>query len=545
MSYLGGAGPSSAPTGEHVDGGTCRFDKEGIIYHAVCAQCGNPGAAFPTTPGVYSPNSGYPANCNMAIFKMDLDLAGVEAEFVTRDLNGNIVSQSSGCAPFTVNFDNQSSTSNPSGTTYIWDFGDAGATSTSANPTHTYQNPGTYDVTMIIEDPTSCNQRDTAYGSILVFPPPVVQAGPDQVVCEGDTVQLTSILPANAYNWSPANLLLTSDTLANPTGVVFQTTTFTLTVTDTNGCEASDQTLINVDNTFAVDAGQDSLICRGGSVSLGASSNGGVSYSWFTNANVPISNANTATPSASNIDTTTVFYVLSENALGCESLDSVVITVFEVFTLQDTFVCDGNSIVLTSQGGVTFNWTPNDGSLDDPTISSPTASPLTTTTYSVTATSAEGCISTKSVEVAVRDNPTAQIDPVDPICVGDNTQLQASGGISYAWNPVDDLDNPNAANPIANPTQTTTYTVTVTDDFGCTDDASLSLTVNPLPDIMVLAEEDTICSGDQVQLLATGAQTYTWTPADQLSATNIPDPIASPTGRNTTFLVTGTDLNGC
>ncbi|MEL6652845.1 MAG: PKD domain-containing protein, partial [Bacteroidota bacterium] len=147
-SYLGGAGPSSAPTGEHVDGGTCRFDKEGIIYHAVCAQCGNPGAAFPTTPGVYSPNSGYPANCNMAIFKMDLDLAGVEAEFVTRDLNGNIVSQSSGCAPFTVNFDNQSSTSNPSGTTYIWDFGDAGATSTSANPTHTYQNPGTYDVTM-------------------------------------------------------------------------------------------------------------------------------------------------------------------------------------------------------------------------------------------------------------------------------------------------------------------------------------------------------------------------------------------------------------
>lgn len=544
-SYLGGNGPSSAFTGEHVDGGTCRFDKEGIIYHAVCAQCGNPGVAFPTTPGVYSPNSGYPSNCNLAIFKMDLDLAGVEAEFITRDQFGNIVSQSTGCAPFTVNFDNQSVTTNPATTTYEWDFGVGGASSTQSNPTFTYQNPGTYTVQMIIEDLTSCNQRDTAYGSIVVFPPPLVQAGPDQTVCEGDTVLLTSLLTATGYSWSPSNLLLTSDTLANPVGVVFQTTTFTLTVTDTNGCEASDQTIINVDNTFVVNAGIDSLICRGGSVSLGATSNGGLSYNWFSNANVNINNANTQTPSASNIDTTTVFYVLSENALGCEAIDSVTITVFEVFTLEDTFVCDGGNVILSSQGGVSFVWTPNDGSLDDPTISSPTASPLTTTTYSVTATSPEGCISTKSVEVAVRVNPVAQIANIDPICIGDGRQFQASGGLSYLWDPLNDLDNPNVADPIANPLQTTTYTVTVTDDFGCTDDANITLIVNPLPDIMAMADADTICGGDQVQLFATGALTYSWNLPAQLSNPNIPDPIASPQTLNTTYLVTGTDANGC
>ncbi|MEM6346893.1 MAG: PKD domain-containing protein [Bacteroidota bacterium] len=544
-SYLGGNGPASAFTGEHVDGGTCRFDKEGIIYHAVCAQCGNPGVAFPTTPNVYSPNSGYPSNCNLAIFKMDLDLAGVEAEFLTRDQFGNVVSQSTGCAPFTVNFDNQSVTTNPATTTYEWDFGDAGATSTQSNPTHTYQNPGTYEVQMIIIDPTSCNQRDTAYGSIVVFPPPLVEAGPDQIVCEGDTVQLTSILPAVGYSWSPSNLLLTSDTLANPVGVVFQNTTFTLTVTDSNGCEASDQTVITVDNTFAVDAGLDSLICRGGSVSLGATSNGGLSYNWFTNANVSINNANTANPTANNIDTTTVFYVLSENALGCEAIDSVTITVFEVFTLEDTFVCDGNSVVLSSQGGVSFVWTPNDGSLDDPNISSPTASPVTTTTYTVTATSAEGCISTKSVEVAVRDNPVAQIANIDPICIGDSRQFQASGGTNYSWDPLSDLDNPAVSDPIATPNQTTTYTVTVTDDFGCSDQESITLTVNPLPDIMAMAEADTICEGEQVQLLASGALTYSWSLPDQLSNPNIPDPIATPITRNTTYLVTGTDVNGC
>jgi gliding motility-associated-like protein len=540
--FLGGNGTTFS--GEHLDGGTCRFDKEGVVYHAVCSQCGNPGTPFPTTPGVYSPNTGFPDNCNLAVFKMAFDLAGVEAEFITRDQNGQVVSQSEGCAPFTVNFDNESTPGDPTQTTYLWDFGDNGITSFQTNPTYTYQNPGTYDISLVIFDPTSCNLADTAWGTIVVHPPPDVEAGPDQTVCPGDTFLLTSLLTAEHYQWGPSSLILGSDTVANPTGVVFQTTNFSLTVTDTNGCEATDLTTITVNN-FQVQARSDTLICRGGSSPLGATSNGGVSYNWFSRPATNISNANSQFATASNVDTTTVFYVQAIDAIGCEALDSFTIEVFEVFTLQDTFVCDGGSIVLSSQGGVSFDWSPKDGTLSNPNTSSPIASPLTTTTYTVTATSAEGCISTKSVEVSVQELPQPTIEGVDPICIGESLTLRASGGQAYNWLPNTDIVDGNTNQPTVNPNTTTTYTLTVTDALGCENSTSVDIVVNPLPDIVVGPLGATVCEGDQVQLFASGAVSYIWSPATDLNNAFSANPTANPSAGNTTYTVTGTDANGC
>lgn len=151
-SYFGGY---NTLAGEHVDGGTSRFDKGGTIYQGVCAGCGGEDD-FPVTPGVWSETNGS-SNCNLGVAKIKLDLAGV---YAISEAEPSI----SGCAPFTVLFDNLSSDAEE----YIWDFGDGTASSTLFEPTHTFTDPGTYTVELVVIDSTTCNIADTAYLTIEV-----------------------------------------------------------------------------------------------------------------------------------------------------------------------------------------------------------------------------------------------------------------------------------------------------------------------------------------------------------------------------------------
>ncbi|MEZ4825649.1 MAG: PKD domain-containing protein [Bacteroidia bacterium] len=549
--FLGGDNTAATSAGDHVDGGTSRFDKNGVVYHAVCAGCwGNssfpaqPSSVWSTTNGANGA-AGQSANgCNLAIFKMSFDLAGIEADFVPLDEFNQPIVTTQGCAPLTVNFDNTSFLGSVPGTpTFLWNFDDNGSTSTIFEPTHVFQNAGTYNVMLILTDSASCNISDTVYKNIIVFPPPDVDAGPDVQTCAGDTIVLLSLTSASAYQWSPAVGFITPDSLAQVSVVPPGSANYILTITDGNGCKASDTVNVFVDNTFKVTARPDSVVCRGGSFLLNAGSNGGILYEWTSAPNANISNPAIANPAVANLDTTTVFYVRSENALGCESIDSVRIEVFEVFTLEDTFVCDGNSILLQTSNGVSWSWRPNDGTLSSTTIASPVASPLVSTTYSVTATSADGCISTKDILVEVLPNPVAEAGENLQMCFGRSVQLQATGGLFYRWSPATGLSDPNIANPTASPASTTTYYVTVTDSAGCEDTDSMTVSVNDLPPVDA-GEDATICQGETYQLRATGANFYQWTPENSLSNPLVPNPVATP-GNNTLYIVTGTDASGC
>lgn len=139
---------------EHVDGGTSRFSKEGVVYHAVCAGCTSLDD-FPTTEGVVS-NTNNSANCNLGVFKFSLAPPPTTAEFD--------VDPSEGCFPLDVTTNNGSI--NADG--YIWDFGD-GTTSTVDNPTHTYDEPGTYTLTLIASTEVGCGISDTVYATVNVF----------------------------------------------------------------------------------------------------------------------------------------------------------------------------------------------------------------------------------------------------------------------------------------------------------------------------------------------------------------------------------------
>ena len=185
--YYGGNGP----VGEHVDGGTCRFDKNGTIYSAVCSGC-DANSMFPTSPGAWS-NTNNSQNCNYSALKFEMNLAGT-----------NVAVQASpratGCVPLTVNF--HSILTNVHNVK--WDFGDHG-TSTLSNPVHTYTDTGTYVVMLVGIDSTSCNITDTAYISVWVRNDSLSANFSDSTIvnCYTNQVSLTaSNYPTSHYSWN-------------------------------------------------------------------------------------------------------------------------------------------------------------------------------------------------------------------------------------------------------------------------------------------------------------------------------------------------------
>lgn len=152
---------------DHVDGGTSRFDRRGIIYQAICANCKQFGeTSFPTTPGAWVETNPTAKGCNLAMVKIEMDFAGVRAA-PQSSING-LARDTAGCVPLTVDFTDTIQNA----LQYEWDFGDGSPRETTTFPnvnlSHTYNAVGTYRVMLIAIDSTTCNIRDTAYLQIRV-----------------------------------------------------------------------------------------------------------------------------------------------------------------------------------------------------------------------------------------------------------------------------------------------------------------------------------------------------------------------------------------
>jgi len=184
-SYIGGTS-----SGDHVDGGTSRFDKNGIVYQSVCASCPPPGTSqlsdFPT-----STTSAFPTNpserCSNASFKLDFQITYfTEAKFNAPPRL---------CLGKTVQFNNTGQ-----GTSFNWDFGD-GSTDTARDPSHTYQKSGIFTVTLITIDSLSCNLADTTQGQIEILEGPTAGFTIDYNPCERGKVTFTNTSSAGQQVW--------------------------------------------------------------------------------------------------------------------------------------------------------------------------------------------------------------------------------------------------------------------------------------------------------------------------------------------------------
>ncbi len=150
--------------GEHVDGGTSRFDNQGVIYQSLCANCGsNPKPNFPTTPGAYSQNN-LSDNCNLAAIKIAFDFAGVGAG-VRSSIKG-VNGDTSGCVPLTIKFQDTLA----QGISYTWNFGDGSPTITTKTPniSYTYNSTGKFLVKLVSIDSSTCNIIDSSKRIMII-----------------------------------------------------------------------------------------------------------------------------------------------------------------------------------------------------------------------------------------------------------------------------------------------------------------------------------------------------------------------------------------
>jgi|GEM_PF-2892727 len=215
---------------------------------------------------------------------------------------------------------------------------------------------------------------------------------------------------------------------------------------------------------------QDS-ICPGGSTVITLSGGYNNDYTWSPATGLNTTSGGTVTASPS---VTTNYTVTGSNINGCTFIGVAPVIVVNVNANAgaNKNVCINNTITsITATGGTSYSW--NTGATGATISVSPTA----TTNYTVTVTNTFGCSKTTSVSVIVNPLPLIATGADKTICINASTILVASGGSSYSWTPSTGLSCTNCPNPTANPTVTTTYTVTGTDAKSCVNVDTITVNV--------------------------------------------------------------------
>jgi gliding motility-associated-like protein len=393
---------------------------------------------------------------------------------------------------------------------------------------------GNYFVIYTVTDSDACTNSDTA--SITVLPLPIIAVTDDTTICNGDSVWL-SATGGISYLWSPADGL-SSDTVSTPQASPPVSILYTVTVTDLNGCFATDSVLVTVFSSEAIDAGPDTSLCIGQSVMMQAS--GGSSYLW--SPSIGLSDTTIANPIASPWVTTTYTVTISRGT--CTGIDTVTILVQPIPVVDagsDTFVCKGNSVQLQASGASAFTWQP-DSSLNDAGIPSPVATPSSSTKYFVTGIDSNGCSAADSIFVEVKPLPVVVASDDSAICSGVTLLLYAEGAVAYHWNPESFVSDPDSSVTAAFPATTTWFEVAGIDSFGCAASDSVLITVHYSGNF--ISQNDTFtCAGTPVMLSASGADSYLWNPGIYLDDSTSATPVTT-VADTTQFIVTGISA-GC
>lgn len=453
------------------------------------------------------------------------------------------------CDGYTLSFSNLAPPDNIQ--TYFWDFGD-GNTSTADAPTHTYADTGVYILKLVVNRGLQCADSTTAI--VRVFP----GFSPDFTIdgqCKNTPIQFRDLTTAafgapNKWNWdfgdigSPTN----TSTLQNPTHIYPNTGTYNVTfvVETSKGCIDTLTKTLEVKDRPELTVSNDTLICIIDTLQIHAVGAGTVVWS----PNYMISNVNSPDPFVSP-DVTTTYTVTLTDPFGCVGTDAVTVQVKPFVSLSaapDTTICSTDPVLLRiTSDGLKYLWTetPNNNTLSDPTIKTPTVRPLVTTTYHVVANIGK-CVAEEEIIVTPIPYPPANAGPDQHICVGGSAQLNASGGSIYSWTPAAFLSATNIPNPVSvRPTDNVRYVVTVKDVLGCPKSVRDTMIVYVDKIVANAGPRDTsVVLGQPLQLTASGGTNYSWTPTTWLNNPNIRNPLSFPQN-NIEYIVRVSNDIGC
>ncbi|MCE3227752.1 MAG: hypothetical protein K0S32_2303 [Bacteroidetes bacterium] len=370
------------------------------------------------------------------------------------------------------------------------------------------------------------------------------------VKCSTDPPILHTVTGATSYVWntSAGVTQLTSNTFSvNPAS----TTVYTITGT-TGVCTGVLITTVTVipSPTIAITVSSNTLcaqLINGSPNSIQVSGSGGTVYSWTVSPNVSMvgnTNGSPATlvplmpyPSA---PTTATITMMGANG-QCSNTTTQVVTIVPNPTITVTpavaNICYGTSASFTASGATNYAWNPgtNLNTVVGPVV---VANPLVSTQYNVIGSSA-GCFGLmQQAMLNVIPNPTITINPATPtICAGSSINLTANGATSYNWAPSNGLSTTSGQVVSAGPLANETYTILGTQNT-CTNVAYITVTVIPVPNLIINATQYTVCAGYPTNLSVNGAQSFSWSPPVGLSGVTGPFVVANP-ANTTTYTVVG------
>jgi gliding motility-associated-like protein len=458
------------------------------------------------------------------------------------------------CPPLFVNFTDTSQN-------YIavnWDFGD-GTSTQSDNPSHFYTTPGTYVVKLTVTSIGGC--VDSAQKNIVLRGPqgnftygPLSGCRPLTITFTASTHDRLSFI----WDFNDGNIVTTTDSVIQHIYSIPGNYVPKMILVDPGGCQVpiTGPDTIRVKGAIAKFGFVNQPICDAGPVSFTDSSSSNdiiVSYAWSFGDG-----------GTSGIQNPTHFYastgsftpqLIVTTQLGCKDTALAQTPVKIVASPQAGISSTGSGCapltvnfngILNVPDTSAINWAWNFGNGNTSNLQNPppqTYNTVGTFNVQLLATNSSGCRDTVSMAINTYVVPTIYAGPDTLICRGTGTQLSASGGNTYTWSPTNGLSCTNCPNPIANPDAETAYVVSGTSLQGCSNTDTVIVKVKQRF-VMNSSPGDTLCKGGSVRLFASGAFSYSWSPATGLNSTTSPSPLASPVS-TTTYMVVGTDDRAC
>ncbi|MBC7695723.1 MAG: gliding motility-associated C-terminal domain-containing protein [Burkholderiales bacterium] len=352
-------------------------------------------------------------------------------------------------------------------------------------------------------------------------------------ICLGQQTATLTATGAMTYSWIPGTGL-SATTGSMVTGTPAATQNYTVGGMDANGCINGTVTTIVV-NPLPTITVNSASICLGQQTAT-LTATGAGTYSWIpgTGLSSTIGSVVTGTPTSSQNYT-----VAGIDLNGCINGTTTAITVntLPLITVNSVSICLGQqTATLTANGASTYSWIPGTG-LSATTGSIVTGTPVSTQVYNVGGIDANGCIGITTTTITINPLPVISAPANMTVCPLSANTLTTSGASSYTWSPNIYLNTNTSATVISTPSVTTTYTIDGLTG-ACTASNVVTIVVNNTVVVNATANTPTICPLGNSNITATGATTYTWSPALTLSAAN-GSTVSSAPSTSTTYTVIG------
>ena len=363
------------------------------------------------------------------------------------------------------------------------------------------QSDAVYSVTLT--DSFGCSGVDSL--TVLTSALPIAIAGNDTLLCENNTAQLQAFFDESyTYSWEPVALL--DDPFSdNPTILNNVATTFSLTVTNSLGCQNFDQIAISFGDAPILTGPDTAAICLGDSVSI--TFGGALHYEWTPADNL---SCDTCATVIAYPDEDATYYVTGSDAIGCANVDSVHVNILGGTSTAETIdLCEGETVevhgetistagiycdtLFNSLTGcdsvhcVTVVMKPIGDSEAEHLICEGASFELNGMIYTepgmycADLQTVDGCDSTHCVFLSVQPNPEIEVPTEVTITLGDTVAFDFPDQYNYQWIPSEGLSCSDCPDPVAFPTEDTDYTIIVTDSLGCINE--FSVTTRSVPPI--------------------------------------------------------------